>query len=295
MAKREDQLRRAVRERYAAVARAFLAGGEAGCCGPAVPGEACCGTPFLGGRDADGKVGTTAYDTQQLTDLPAEVVGTSLGCGNPVALASLRPGEQVLDLGCGGGLDLVLAARAVQPGGRVYGLDQSDEMLDLARRNLAAAGVGDAVLLKGDLESVPLPRGSVDVILSNCVINLSTEKTAALAEAFRVLRPGGRLAVSDVVLTRPLPPWAEPLRDDLAAWAGCLAGALTLDAYRALLTGAGFTDVEVEVVGVYPLPDERLGPFRLAPERRAELEGIVASASIRARKPADVPPASREA
>ena len=187
------------------------------------------------------------YDGQT-EELPRSAVEASLGCANPVALADLRSGETVLDLGSGGGIDVILSARRVGPEGRVYGLDMTDEMLDLARRNVAEAGVDNVELLRGILEQVPLPDESVDVVLSNCVINLSPDKPRALAEAFRVLRSGGRFAVADVVATRPMP---EAVRRQVGLWSACVAGVLTVDDYRAALTGAGFEDVDLEIVATY--------------------------------------------
>jgi arsenite methyltransferase len=182
------------------------------------------------------------YSATEIAALPAEAVAGSIGCANPVALADLRPGDDVLDLGSGGGIDVLLSARRVGPTGRAYGVDMTPEMLELARANQARAGVTNAEFLEGRIESIPLPDESVDVVVSNCVINLSADKSAVFAEAFRVLRPGGRLAVADVVADR------EPdaaLRADPAAWSGCLAGALTRDDYRTRLTTAGFVEIEI--------------------------------------------------
>ena len=188
------------------------------------------------------------YPAQQRDELPEQAVLASLGCGNPTLLAQLYPGETVLDLGSGGGIDILLSARRVGPGGKAYGLDMTDEMLDLARRNQAEAGVTNAEFLKGHIEAIPLPDASIDVIISNCVINLAVDKDAVFREAIRVLRPGGRLAVADIVLTRPLPPAAGQI---MSLWAGCAAGALTNDEYTAKLTAAGFTDVDLQVTQVF--------------------------------------------
>jgi SAM-dependent methyltransferase len=201
--------------------------------------DACCG-PVA--HDSIETFGAGLYDTADLTELPAEAVAGSIGCANPVALACLEPGEDVLDLGSGGGIDVLLSARRVGPGGRAYGVDMTAEMLELARANQLRAGVDNAEFLEGRIEAVPLPDLSVDVVVSNCVINLSADKDAVFAEAHRVLRPGGRLAVADVVADRE--PDAELLADDVG-WAACIAGAVTRDRYRAQLEGAGFTDVEI--------------------------------------------------
>jgi SAM-dependent methyltransferase len=200
--------------------------------------EACCG-PVA--KDSPHTLGAGLYDPAELAELPAGAAAGSIGCANPVALARLEPGEDVLDLGSGGGLDVLLSARRVGPGGRAYGVDMTAEMLELARANQLRAGVTNAAFLEGRIEVVPLPDHSVDVVVSNCVINLSTDKPAVFAEAFRVLRPGGRLALADVVADRDPDPG---LLANHAAWAACIAGAVTRDRYRALLEAAGFTDVE---------------------------------------------------
>lgn len=191
------------------------------------------------------------YSIDETGDLPVEAVLASLGCGNPTALADLRPGEVVLDLGSGGGIDVLLSARRVGPAGKVYGLDMTDEMLALARENQRRAGVTNVEFLKGEIEHVPLPDASVDVIISNCVINLSTDKDRALAESFRVLRPGGRFAVSDVLFQGDVSRIPQSLLDDIEAWSGCIAGALEEQDFLARLHKAGFTDATVEVTNVY--------------------------------------------
>ena len=193
------------------------------------------------------------YASAELAELPQDVAGFSLGCGNPIAIATLQPGEVVVDLGSGGGLDAFLAARKVGPTGRVYGVDMTDDMLALARRNAEKAGVANVEFLKGNIEAMPLPDAAADVIISNCVINLSPDKGQTLGEAFRVLRPGGRLAVSDIVIDGTLddlPVSEEQIRAALS-WAGCIAGALTADRYRTLLAEAGFTDIRIEIQGRY--------------------------------------------
>ena len=230
MTRAPEEIKKAVRERYAAAARRAA---TAGCCGPAV--SDCCSEDPAG-------FGASAYGDLAPGEVPDVARLASLGCGNPTAIAGLRPGERVLDLGSGGGLDVFLAARQVGPTGFVYGLDMTDEMLALARANQLAAGVHNAEFRKGEIEKIPLPDAAVDVVISNCVINLSTDKPAVFREAHRVLVPGGRFAVSDIVARRPL---SEAERADLASWAGCLAGALTAEEFLAGLAGAGFKDATV--------------------------------------------------
>jgi len=272
-----DEIRGAVREHYATAARTVtLRAAPADCCG----GASCCGAEPV---DA---AAVAAYDPAALAELPQDAVLASLGCGNPTALAELRPGEVVLDLGSGGGIDVLLSARRVGPAGFAYGLDMTDEMLALAERNQAEAGVANARFLKGHIEEIPLPEASVDVIISNCVINLSGDKDRVLTEAFRVLRPDGRFAVSDIVLRGDLPP---TVLSSLEAWSACVAGALTEDQYRTKLAAAGFADVDVEVTHVYDLA-ELVGDAccGVDAEAVATLEarpGSVVSAFVRARKP----------
>ena len=224
---------------YGAAARTAAAGGQVvedcGCS----TGTECCGPAA---SDSTGTIGAGLYDPGELAGLPVEAVAGSIGCANAVALARLEPGEDVLDLGSGGGIDVLLSARRVGPRGRAYGVDMTPEMLQLARNNQQRAGVTNVEFLDGRIEDVPLPDASVDVVLSNCVINLSADKDAVFAEAFRVLRPGGRLAVADVVADNDPDP---ELRADDAAWAACIAGAVTRDRYRAQLTAAGFASVEI--------------------------------------------------
>jgi SAM-dependent methyltransferase len=264
-----------VRARYAEAARAR----ETPCCGPVCTTEGVFGRSLYGEDDAEA--------------LPETALATSFGCGNPTLLAELRPGEVVLDLGSGGGIDVLLSARRVAPDGIAYGLDMTPEMLALARRNQAEAGVANAEFLEGTIEAVPLPDESVDVIISNCVVNLSADKPAVFREAFRVLRPGGRLAIADVVMRREL---AAPLQHVMGLWTGCLAGALLEDDYRRELGDAGFEEVGIEPTNVY----DRAGIVRMAEEASAsaelpggmdleeavaELDGAVMSAFIRARRP----------
>jgi len=227
-----EDLREVVRERYAASARAVTEGGS-GCCGP----ERVVITDEHAAMSGAG-----LYDGDEGGELPDTAVMASLGCGNPTAVAELNEGEAVLDLGSGGGIDVLLSARRVAPGGKAYGLDMTDEMLDLARANQAKAGIENVEWLKGHIEAIPLPADTVDVVLSNCVINLSVDKPQVLREAARVLKPGGRFAVSDVDADSTMD---DQTRDDLAQYVGCIAGALTRDEYARYLTDAGLTDIEI--------------------------------------------------
>ncbi|MBI4218520.1 MAG: arsenite methyltransferase [Chloroflexi bacterium] len=239
---REQDIRQKVREKYGKAALRVV-DGDAGCCGPTNSGCGCS-DPITSNLYAEGEAAS----------IPAEALQASLGCGNPTALAGLKPGEVVLDLGSGGGIDVLLSAKRVGPAGRAYGLDMTDEMLALARANQAKAGIQNVEFLKGEIEDIPLPDSSVDVIISNCVINLSANKKKVIAEAFRVLRPGGRFAVSDVVVKGHVP---ELVRRSMEAWTGCLAGALEEDEYRSLLVDAGFVAVDVEPTRVYKGEDAR--------------------------------------
>ncbi|HWR41319.1 MAG TPA: arsenite methyltransferase [Patescibacteria group bacterium] len=268
-----NELREAVKEKYAG----FITK-KTGCgCGSATGG--CCGDA---GKAAANPVTGGLYGSQEVSGLPEDMLGTSLGCGNPTALAELYAGERVLDLGSGAGLDVLLSARRVGVGGKAYGLDMTDEMLEQARKNQQAAGVENAEFLKGHIEEIPLPADAVDVIISNCVINLSGDKDQVLREAFRVLRPGGRLAVSDIVVTKELP---ERIRKSLTAWAGCIAGALSEAEYRGKLTKAGFRDIEVQVTRVYDINEAAALGLNLTAEEKTVLPGALVSAFIRARKP----------
>jgi SAM-dependent methyltransferase len=231
----DDALMASLKAHYGAAARQAAAGHAAIDNGGSAHDDGCaqgCGDVF----------GSGLYTPAELAELPDAAIAGSIGCANPVALAHLEPGEDVLDLGSGGGIDVLLSARRVGPAGRVYGLDMTGEMLDLARANQLRAGVTNAEFIEGSIEAVPLPDASVDVVLSNCVINLSADKPAVLAEALRVLRPGGRLAVADVVADQELDP---AVRDDPTAWAGCIAGAVTRSHYRSQLADAGFVDIEI--------------------------------------------------
>jgi arsenite methyltransferase len=245
-------IRETVRDRYGKAAQRLLSGlaGDGGCC-------SCTDT-----------ITTNLYESGETSGLPDAAVQASLGCGNPTALAELHEGEVVLDLGSGGGIDVLLSARRVGPTGKAYGLDMTDEMLELARANAAKAGATNVEFLKGEIERIPLPDASVDVIISNCVINLSADKRQVLREAFRVLKPGGRFAVSDVVIRGEAP---AALRRDAELWVGCVAGALEEQEFKALLTEAGFAEADIEPTRVHEVPGA---------------EGVsVASAFVRARKP----------
>lgn len=230
-----DSIKEAVREKYAQAAK----GAGSGCCG--------------GGNSCD-PITTDLYQQHEVEGIPDSAVLASLGCGNPTALAELKPGEVVLDLGSGGGIDVLLSARRVGPTGKAYGVDMTDEMLALARENQRKAGVSNVEFLKGDIEHIPLPDASVDVIISNCVINLSVDKPRALREAFRVLKPGGRFAVSDVVLRKQVP---AAVQRSLELWVGCVAGALHQDEYLRLMREAGFREVSVEPTRIYRIEDAR--------------------------------------
>ncbi len=268
-----SDIQQAVRERYGAIASAVSkASPNTGCCGPAACG---CGDP----------ISSNLYSDAETSGLPAEAVAASLGCGNPTALLTLQPGETVLDLGSGGGIDVLLSAKRVGPSGKTYGLDMTDEMLALARENQRKAGATNVEFLKGTIEAIPLPDASVDVIISNCVINLSSDKDAVLREAFRVLKPGGRLAVSDVVVRGEVPP---EVRRSMELWVGCIAGALEEEEYATKLRSAGFTSVEVEPWRIYEIDDARsfLTESGIDVEAVApQVDGKFASAFVRARKP----------
>jgi len=252
-----------VRERYAGAALRVQSGG--GCCG-----SGCCDTVSGG-----------LYDTGETADLPEEAVLASLGCGNPTALIDLQPGQTVLDLGSGGGIDVLLSAKRVGAEGFAFGLDMTDEMLALALANKEQSGARNVAFLRGRIEDIPLPNNSVDVVISNCVINLAADKGQVLGEAFRVLRPGGRFAVSDVVADGPIP---EALRQNMEAWVGCLAGALPIETYTELLVRAGFTGVGVEITRRYTAAEAGLDPATLPADWQAE-DGKLASAFVRAVKP----------
>ena len=277
-----------VREKYGAAARRVLAVADAaptadagGCCGPV---NSCCGgDAFNGTVDS---ITSNLYVKGETDVLPEAAVLASLGCGNPTALAELHPGEVVLDLGSGGGIDVLLSARRVGPTGKAYGLDMTDDMLALARRNAAEAGVTNVEFLQGRIEAIPLPDASVDVIISNCVINLSADKGQVLAEAFRVLKPGGRFAVSDVVVRGAVP---AAVRRSMELWVGCVAGALEEEEFRALLTAQGFTGVDIEPTRMYRSEDARAflaGSGVDVDAHLDDIDGRFMAAFVRATKPA---------
>ncbi len=272
-----EALRDVVREKYGQAARSVGQENAAA--------SSCCGGSCGAGGGGKDPITSDLYDEAQTSVLPVEAVLASLGCGNPTALAELKPGETVLDLGSGGGIDVLLSARRVGPEGKAYGLDMTDAMLALARENQRKSGVENVEFLKGEIEAIPLPGDAVDVIISNCVINLSADKRKVLAEAFRVLRPGGRFAVSDVVVRGEMP---EPLRRNVELWIGCVAGALEESEYRSLLAEVGFEDVEVEPTRIYKLEDARafLGDAGIDVSMvPSDIDGKVMSAFVRARKP----------
>ena len=249
-------------------------------------GNACCGSSPSSCSSGADPITSELYDELQKSELPEAAVLASLGCGNPTALAELKPGEVVLDLGSGGGIDVLLSARRVSPGGKAYGLDMTDEMLALANENKRQAGVENVEFLKGEIEHIPLPDSSVDVIISNCVINLSADKDRVLAEAFRVLKPGGRLAVSDVVTRGEIP---DEIRKNVLLWVGCVAGALEENEYKAKLTASGFEHVGIEPTRIYHLDEaqEFLSGQGIDLEAIApQVDGKFMSAFIRATKPA---------
>jgi arsenite methyltransferase len=266
-------IRDVVKSKYGEAARRVKAG-EGAVCGGEDTLIPCCDP-----------ISSNLYDASETAGLPQAAVSASLGCGNPTALAQLNAGERVLDLGSGGGIDVLLSAKRVGPTGKAYGLDMTDEMLALARENQRKAGVENVEFLKGEIENVPLPDNSVDVVISNCVINLSADKDRVLREAFRVLRPGGRFAVSDVVVRGAVP---AAIRRNVELWVGCVAGALDESEYRAKLGAAGFAEVEIEPTRVYTIEDARhfLSAKGIDVEAIApHVEGKFASAFIRAKKP----------
>ncbi|HEY6253040.1 MAG TPA: arsenite methyltransferase [Candidatus Angelobacter sp.] len=262
-----------VKEKYGEAARRIASGSGSACC------DASCQTP-----EGD-PITRDLYSTTQVSGIPEAAIKASLGCGNPTALAQLNPGETVLDLGSGGGIDVLLSARRVGPSGKAYGLDMTDDMLALARENQRKAGVSNVEFLKGEMESIPLLDNSVDVIISNCVINLSADKDSVLREAFRVLKPGGRFAISDVVVRGDVP---AQIKKSVELWCGCIAGALQEAEYRAKLAQAGFDAIEIEPTRVYNIEDARaflsvdgIDVDAVTPE----VEGKFISAFVRASKP----------
>lgn len=269
-------IKEVVKQRYGQAAQQVRNGGSASCCGTATANSGCrCGDPIT----------ANLYDSAQAGEIPEEALLASLGCGNPTALAQLNRGETVLDLGSGGGIDVLLSAKRVGATGKAYGLDMTDEMLALANENKRKAGVENVEFLKGEIESIPLPDNSVDVIISNCVINLSADKDRVLREAFRVLKPGGRFAVSDVVTRGEILP---EIRHSVLAWVGCIAGALEENEYRGKLRAAGFEQIEVEPTRIYRAEDARETLLREGIDIEAiapQVDGKFMSAFIRAVKP----------
>jgi arsenite methyltransferase len=275
---------RTVQERYGQAALRVLNHEGGGCCGSTAAASSCCGAAPLIPGTVD-PITANLYDTKQTEGIPEDAVTASLGCGNPTALATLNPGEVVLDLGSGGGIDVLLSARRVGPTGKAYGLDMTDEMLALARANQKTSGLENVEFLKGQIEAIPLPDDSVDVIISNCVINLSADKDRVLREAFRVLKPGGRVAVSDVVVKGKIP---APIRRSVELWVGCIAGALDEQVYIEKLVSAGFSDVSIEPTRVYRAQDARdflTGQGLDVDAVAAQVDGKFYSGFIRATKP----------
>jgi SAM-dependent methyltransferase len=267
-----DDIRASVKQKYGQLAANVDQRKEASCCGNGTSKDAIT-------RDL--------YSEAETAGIPVEALLASMGCANPIALAQLNPGEVVLDLGSGGGIDVLLSAKRVGPTGKAYGLDMTDEMLELARKNQREAGMENVEFIKGEIENIPLPDCSVDVIISNCVINLSADKDQVLREAFRVLKPGGRFAVADIVLTKPV---SNAVKEHIGLWTGCVAGALEIDEYKSKLLAAGFTDAEVEIVKTYSsadavglIPDEVV--TQLGEDGMAQVMDSFVSAFVRATKP----------
>lgn len=275
------ELREVVKERYGAAARRVATG-------EGLPADCCSTTSCCGGSAAAScdPITSNLYGENEAGQIPEQALKASLGCGNPTALATLNPGEAVLDLGSGGGIDVLLSARRVGPTGKAYGLDMTDDMLALARENQRKSGLDNVEFLKGEIENIPLPDGSVDVIISNCVINLSGDKDRVLREAFRVLKPGGRFAVSDVVVRGDVP--AE-IRRNMELWVGCIAGAMEESEYTSKLADAGFDQIDIEPTRVYDIEDARAflsGQGFDVDVLAAHVQGQFMSAFIRATKPA---------
>jgi arsenite methyltransferase len=271
----ETDIKEVVKEKYGQAALRVTNKAGSSCCGAAPATDQHCADPITG----------ELYDLSQASQIPEEALLASLGCGNPTALAKLNPGEVVLDLGSGGGIDVLLSARRVGPAGKVYGLDMTDEMLALANENKRKAGLANVEFLKGEIENIPLPDNAVDVIISNCVINLSADKDRVLREAFRVLKPGGRLAVSDVVTRGAMLP---EIRQSVLLWVGCIAGALEENEYRGKLAAAGFEQIDLEPTRVYHVDDARAflsGQGVDVDASAAEVDGKFMSAFVRAVKP----------
>lgn len=279
------EIKELVRQKYGeAITRITQAPNQTGCCCGEGKFSGCCSIPSL--ENNIDLITGDLYDAKQAQGIPAEVFLASFGCGNPTALAELAPGEIVLDLGSGAGLDVLLSARRVGPAGKAYGLDMTDEMLAVAHENQLKSGIENVEFLKGEIESIPLPDQSVDVIISNCVINLSADKDQVLRESFRVLKPGGRFAVSDIVVKETLP---EAVRQNLMAWAGCIAGALQEQEYLDKLSQAGFIDASIEPTRIYDLASPEAEPLlAMVPiEERERWNGVIYSGFVRAEKPVE--------
>ena len=277
-----EEIRATVQARYGAAAQRVAEGktNGASCCGPSEGSSGCCGAT----SESWDPITSDLYEAGEVAGLPAEALLASLGCGNPTALAELREGEVVLDLGSGGGIDVLLSAKRVGPTGKAYGLDMTDEMLALAQENKAKAGATNVEFLRGHIESIPLPSRTVDVIISNCVINLSGDKRRVLEEAFRVLTPGGRFAVSDVIVREGLP---TAVRESMPLWTGCVAGALEENEFLALLRGVGFENPSIEPTRVYTRQDAAalLAGTGLDESLADQVDGKIMSAFVRATKP----------
>ena len=267
----DKDLREQVMKKYAMAIKT-----KSSCCGSSV----CCGE----NQEATKAITGNLYEAAEIEGLPKDLLATSLGCGNPTALETLNAGETVLDLGSGAGLDVLLSAKRVAPSGKAYGLDMTDEMLAEANSNKEKSGLANVEFLKGHIEDIPLPESSVDVVISNCVINLSADKDQVFREIFRVLKPGGRLAVSDIVTTKPLP---AKIQNDLLAWSGCIAGALTEQEYQNKLSKTGFTDIEIIVTRVYDLTSSTAQKIvaAMTEDELKEFNGSLVSAFVRAKKP----------
>jgi len=273
----EERIKEIVREKYGQIAAGVSSTTGSSCCGSSGASSSCCDP-----------ISSNLYDIQQQSGLPADAVAASLGCGNPTALAELKEGQVVLDLGSGGGIDVLLSAKRVGKSGKAYGLDMTDEMLSLARKNAAEAGVANVEFLKGEMEAIPLPDNSVDVIISNCVINLSADKRKTLAEAFRVLKPGGRFAVSDIVVRGEVDP---SIRRSVELWVGCVAGALEENEFEQILSDVGFADIDIEPTRIYRAEDAKtfLGDACCDSTLNSvgpEMDGKFMSAFVRGQKPA---------
>jgi SAM-dependent methyltransferase len=286
-----EEIRATVQARYGATAQRVAENTAASCCGPSEGSSGCCGAT----SETWDPITSDLYDAGETAGLPAEALLASLGCGNPTALAALHEGEVVLDLGSGGGIDVLLSAKRVGPTGKAYGLDMTDEMLALALRNKEKAGATNVEFLKGHIEAIPLPSNTVDVIISNCVINLSGDKRRVLEEAFRVLKPGGRFAVSDVITRAGLP---QPVKESMALWTGCVAGALEEGEFIALLKEAGFEKPSIEPTRIYTRDDAAalLEGTGLDISLADQVQGKIMSGFVRATKPgAASTPAARAA